>query len=65
VPTNDGVTLKEYMEALRIADQRALELLAKSNSDRIKHNVLICSLLISVASIIVAIAAVVYSRHGC
>jgi hypothetical protein len=36
VPPNNTVSLKEYLEALRIADQRALELLAKSNSDRIK-----------------------------
>lgn len=52
---------KEYVEALRAADQRALELLAKSSADRIKTNMVVASLLVSVVSVLIAIAAVLKS----
>ena len=63
VPPENHVSLREYLEALRISDQRAIELLAKHNSDRIRTSLLVFSLLISVVSIIVAIAAIIICKH--
>ena len=57
------VSLREYLEALRVSDQRAIEILAKHSSDRVKTGLLITSLLVSVGSIVVAIAAIIISRH--
>ena len=59
----NNVSLREYLEALRISDQRAIELLAKHNSDRIRTSLLVFSLLVSIGSIMVAIAAIIISRH--
>lgn len=56
------ISEKEYFEALRAADQRALELLAKSNADRVKISILTCSLIVAIAGVMVAVAALVL-RH--
>jgi hypothetical protein len=58
-----GVPLREHFEALRASDQRAIDLLAKSNADRVKTNLVVISMLISTGSIVVAIAAVVLGKH--
>jgi hypothetical protein len=58
-----SVPLREHFEALRQGDQRAIDLLAKSNADRIKTNLVVISMMISTASIIVAIAAVIFGKH--
>ena len=62
-PPGNHVSLREYLEALRVSDQRAIEILAKHSSDRIRTGLLITSLLVSVGSIVVAIAAIIISRH--
>ena len=56
------VSDKEHFDALRAADQRAIELLAKANTDRIKNGMLITSILISIISVIVAISTIVLHR---
>ena len=56
------VSDKEYFEALRVADQRAVELLAKANADRIKNGILVTSILISIISVLIAIATIVAHR---
>ena len=57
------VSDKEHFDALRAADQRAIDLLAKANSDRIKSSLLFWSLMVAIASIVVAIAAVLNGHH--
>lgn len=56
------VTEKEYFEALRNADQRAIELLAKANASRVSATLLGGSILVSVVSVVVAIAALIWKR---
>ncbi len=56
------VSDKEHFDALRAADQRAIELLAKANADRIKTGYLIVSNLIAVMAVLVAIVAVLFHR---
>lgn len=56
------ISEKEHFDALRAADQRAIELLAKANADRIRTGMLIVSQLVSLISLAVAIAAVVLHR---
>lgn len=56
------VPLKEHLEALRAADQRALELLARSNADRIKTGTLIVSIMVAIASLVVAVVAVAFKH---
>ena len=57
-----AVSDKEHFDALRAADQRAIELLAKANSDRIKNGMLVTSILVSIIAVIVAIATIVAHR---
>ena len=57
-----AVSDKEHFEALRAADQRAIELLAKANSDRIKTGLLMTSILVSILSVLVAIATIAIHR---
>ena len=57
-----AVSDKEHFEALREADQRAVELLAKANADRIKTGHLVASNLIAIAAVLVACAALLW-RH--
>lgn len=55
---------KDYIDRLREADQRAVDLLAKANADRVKHNLLVVSILIALASLLVAVAVLVATaRH--
>lgn len=56
------VSDKEHFDALREADQRAIELLAKANADRIKTGLVMISIMVSIGSIIVAIAAIVWKH---
>lgn len=63
------ISEKEYFEALRRsdealrgADQRAVELLAKANAARISTGMLAASIIISIASVLVAIVAVVMAK---
>lgn len=56
------VSDKEHFDALRAADQRAIELLAKANSDRIKNGMLITSILISIVLLLIAIVTIVMHR---
>lgn len=60
--SSDCVPLKEHFEALRANDQRALELLAKANADRIKHGALVASIMVSIASVLVAITAILWKH---
>lgn len=53
------VSEKEHFEALRASDQRAVELLAKANSDRIKTGLLVTSIIVSIVAVIVAVGAIV------
>ena len=53
-----AVSDKDHFDALRAADQRAIDLLAKSNSERIKNGMLVTSILISIVAVIVAIASI-------
>lgn len=56
------VSEKEYIDALRAADQRALELLAKERADRIKVSILIISIIISISSVLVAVASLLHQK---
>jgi hypothetical protein len=56
------ISEKEHFDALRAADQRAIELLAKANGDRIKTGMLVTSILVSVISVLVAIATIIIHR---
>lgn len=56
------VSDKEHFDALRAADQRAIELLAKANSDRIKTGMLVAAFLVSIMSLAVAVASVILHR---
>lgn len=51
--------LRRADEALRAADQRAIELLARATAARVGTGLLATSIMISIVSIIVAIAAIV------
>ena len=53
-----AVSDKDHFDALRAADQRAIDLLAKSNTERIKNGMLVTSILISIVAVIVAIASI-------
>ena len=53
---------KEYVDALRQADQRAVDLLAKANADRVKHWHLTFSYLLALASVLVAVMALLWKR---
>jgi hypothetical protein len=53
---------KDYIDRLREADQRAVDVLAKANADRIKHGLLVVSLLVALASVLVAIIAIIFHR---
>ena len=58
------IPAKDYIDRLREADQRAVDLLAKANADRVKHNLLVVSILIALASLLVAVAVLVATaRH--
>ena len=57
-----AVPEKDYVDALREADQRAVDLLAKANADRVKHWHLTFSYLIALASVLVAIAALLWKH---
>ena len=56
------VTDKEHFEALRASDQRAVELLATANAARINMGSVLASLLVSVCSVCVAVAAIVWKH---
>lgn len=59
-PSSRGdVPLREHLEALRASDQRAVELLATANASRVSTTLVIGSLLVSIVSVLVAIATVV------
>lgn len=57
------ISEKEHFDALRTADQRAIELLATANADRIKQWQLTVSHLIAVASMLVAVVALLWNHH--
>lgn len=54
---------KDYIDRLREADQRAVDVLAKANAERVKHNMLVISILVSIASLLVAVVAVLYKAN--
>ena len=54
------VSEKEHFDALRAADQRAVELLASANAAHTNRTMLAISMLISIVSIMVAIAAIIW-----
>jgi hypothetical protein len=53
---------KEHFDALREADQRAVQLLATANAGRISTTLVVAALLVSFVSVLVAIATLVL-RH--
>ena len=57
-----AVSDKEHFEALRAADQRAVELLAKANSDRIKTGLVMIAILVSIMSLLVAVTTIIIHR---
>lgn len=52
------VSEKEYFEALRSSDQRAVELLAKASSEKVSTRMVICSLMVAILSVGVAIISI-------
>lgn len=54
---------KEYIDKLREADQRAVDLLASARANQIKTEMLMVSILISMVSIAVAVIAIIISKH--
>jgi hypothetical protein len=58
-----AISEKEHFDALRDADQRAVELLAKANAARVSMALLLSSLLVSVVSVLVAIATIVIHKQ--
>ena len=58
------VSDKEHFDALRAADQKAIELLAMSNSERTKNATVMASILVSIISVILAIATLSFHLTG-
>jgi hypothetical protein len=56
------VSDKDHFDALRAADQRAVELLAQANAARINHAIMVISIIVALASILVAVAALMLHR---
>lgn len=54
------VSDKAHFDALREADQRAVQLLAQANAAKASNIILVASLLVSVASVLVAISAIIF-----
>lgn len=56
------ISEKDHFDALRAADQRAVELLAQANADRIKTGYLVVAQLIALLSVVVAVAAIFFKH---
>lgn len=56
------VSDKEHFNALRAADQRAVELLATANAARVSTNLVIGSLIVAIVSVLVAVVSLLW-RH--
>lgn len=56
------VSEKEHFDALRAADQRAVELLATANAARINNGFLFAMFLVSILSLAVAVAAIIWKH---
>lgn len=57
-----AISEKDYFEALRASDQRAVELLAKASAARVSTGMLAVSILVSIISMLVAVFAVVWKH---
>ena len=56
------ISEKEHFDALRAADQRAIELLAKAQSERTNSLLVAVSILVAIISLVVAIGTLVLHR---